>query len=314
MAYEQMLVPVLEKQALAKNIYRMVLQCRSIAQQAACGQFVHLLPVGCTLRRPISICEINKAAGTLTIVFEVKGTGTDALANVRAGENVDILGPLGHGFTILPEAKHVVVVGGGIGNPPMLSLAQVYGERATAICGFRSANIVTLQDEFHASGAETILCTDDGTAGRQDLVTEPLKEQLAKEHDGYLRLAAEYDNFRKRSQREREQAYTDAVSRAVTALLPTYDNLERALKAETADTEYKKGVEMTMTQLVESLKGINVAIIDAAAGTAFDPNFHNAVMHVEDESLGENVIAETFQQGFQIGDKVIRHAMVKVAN
>ena len=168
MAYEQMLVPVLEKQALAKNIYRMVLQCRSIAQQAACGQFVHLLPVGCTLRRPISICEINKAAGTLTIVFEVKGTGTDALANVRAGENVDILGPLGHGFTILPEAKHVVVV------------AQVYGERATAICGFRSANIVTLQDEFHASGAETILCTDDGTAGRQDLVTEPLKEQLAK--------------------------------------------------------------------------------------------------------------------------------------
>ena len=83
-----------------------------------------------TLRRPISICEINKAAGTLTIVFEVKGTGTDALANVRVGENVDILGPMGHGFTILPEAKHVVVVGGGIGNPPMLSLAQVYGERA----------------------------------------------------------------------------------------------------------------------------------------------------------------------------------------
>ena len=115
-------------------------------------------------------------------------------------------------------------------------------------------------------------------------------------NDRYLRMAAEYDNFRKRSQREREQAYTDAVSRAVTALLPTYDNLERALKAETADTEYKKGVELTMTQLTESLKG------------------HNAVMHVEDENLGENVIAETFQQGFQIGDKVIRHAMVKVAN
>ena len=133
-------------------------------------------------------------------------------------------------------------------------------------------------------------------------------------NDRYLRMAAEYDNFRKRSQREREQAYTDAVSRAVTALLPTYDNLERALKAETADTEYKKGVELTMTQLTESLEGINVTVIDAAAGTAFDPNFHNAVMHVEDESLGENVIAETFQQGFQIGDKVIRHAMVKVAN
>ncbi|MFR6495511.1 MAG: hypothetical protein ACLUOF_03100, partial [Ruminococcus sp.] len=111
-------------------IYRMVLQCRSIAQKAEPGQFVHLLPTGCTLRRPISICEINKSAGTLTIVFEVKGSGTDALANVRVGENLDILGPLGRGFTILPDAKHVVVVGGGIGNPPMLSLAQVYGARA----------------------------------------------------------------------------------------------------------------------------------------------------------------------------------------
>ena len=146
--------------------------------------------------------------------------------------------------------------------------------------------------------------------------SEEKTEQPAEAKTPAADWEAKYNdlNDRKRSQREREQAYTDAVSRAVTALLPTYDNLERALKAETADTEYKKGVEMTMTQLVESLKGINVAIIDAAAGTAFDPNFHNAVMHVEDESLGENVIAETFQQGFQIGDKVIRHAMVKVAN
>ena len=101
---------------------------------------------------------------------------------------------------------------------------------------------------------------------------------------------------------------------AVTALLPTYDNLERALKAETADAEYKKGVELTMTQLTDSLKGLNVTVIEASAGTTFDPNFHNAVMHVEDEALGESVIAEVFQQGFQIGDKVIRHAMVKVAN
>ena len=143
---------------------------------------------------------------------------------------------------------------------------------------------------------------------------EDWKAKFDELNDRYLRMAAEYDNFRKRSQREREQAYTDAVSRAVTALLPTYDNLERAIKAETADAEYKKGVEMTMTQLTESLKGLNVTVIEASAGTTFDPNFHNAVMHVEDESLGENVIAEVFQQGFQIGDKVIRHAMVKVAN
>ena len=154
-------------------------------------------------------------------------------------------------------------------------------------------------------------------AAEQTEAAQPADEWKAKFdelHDRYLRMAAEYDNFRKRSQREREQAYTDAVSRAVTALLPTYDNLERAIKAETADTEYKKGVEMTMTQLTESLKGLNVTVIEASAGTTFDPNFHNAVMHVEDEALGENVIAEVFQQGFQIGDKVIRHAMVKVAN
>ena len=154
-------------------------------------------------------------------------------------------------------------------------------------------------------------------AAEQTEAAQPADEWKAKFdelNDRYLRMAAEYDNFRKRSQREREQAYPDAVSRAVTALLPTYDNLERAIKAETADTEYKKGVEMTMTQLTESLKGLNVTVIEASAGTTFDPNFHNAVMHVEDEALGENVIAEVFQQGFQIGDKVIRHAMVKVAN
>ena len=143
---------------------------------------------------------------------------------------------------------------------------------------------------------------------------EGLAKSLADEQDKYLRLAAEYDNYRKRSQKEKESLYTDIRSETVEKFLPVYDNLERALAQETQDAAFKKGVEMTMTQLVESLKGINVAIIDAAAGTAFDPNFHNAVMHVEDESLGENVIAETFQQGFQIGDKVIRHAMVKVAN
>ena len=148
-------------------------------------------------------------------------------------------------------------------------------------------------------------------------VAKPAADWEAKYNelnDRYLRMAAEYDNFRKRSQREREQAYTDAVGRAVTALLPTYDNLERALKAETADAEYKKGVELTMTQLTESLKGINVTIIDAAEGTAFDPNFHNAVMHVEDEEKGENEITDVFQKGYKKGDRIIRHAMVKVAN
>lgn len=170
--------------------------------------------------------------------------------------------------------------------------------------------------------AETEQTTAEEVAETAETTTEQPAAQPAEDwqakfdelNDRYLRMAAEYDNFRKRSQREREQAYNDAVSHAVKALLPTFDNLERAIKAETADTEYKKGVELTMNQLVESLKGINVTLIEASAGTAFDPNFHNAVMHIEDEAFGENQIAEVFQQGFQIGDKVIRHAMVKVAN
>lgn len=166
-----------------------------------------------------------------------------------------------------------------------------------------------------SEAAETEQMTAEETAAAETAApAEDWKVKYDELNDRYLRMAAEYDNFRKRSQREREQSYTDAVSHAVKALLPTYDNLERAIKAETADAEYKKGVELTMTQLVESLKGLNVTIIESAPGTTFDPNFHNAVMHVEDDQLGESVVAEVFQQGFQTGDKVIRHAMVKVAN
>lgn len=156
---------------------------------------------------------------------------------------------------------------------------------------------------------ETTEAAPDTSAGQNEL-----QAQYDELNDRYMRMAAEYENFRKRSQREREGVHADAVAYAVKALLPTIDNLERALKAETADTEYKKGVEMTYTQLLESFKGLGVTAIESAPGTPFDPNFHNAVMHVEDEALGENQIAEVFQQGFQIGDKVIRHSMVKVAN
>ncbi len=178
MAYRQMLVPVLKKEALAAHIVRMVISCKPLAEAAVPGQFLHILPQGNTLRRPISICEIDKQAGTLTIVFEVKGEGTRVIADLCPGNTMDVFGPLGHGFTLLPEAKHVVLVGGGIGNPPMLPLAQYYGRRSTVISGFRSASVVTLQQEFRASGAKTILCTDDGTAGRHALVTEPLREIL----------------------------------------------------------------------------------------------------------------------------------------
>ena len=136
---------------------------------------------------------------------------------------------------------------------------------------------------------------------------------LAAEKDKYLRLAAEYDNFRRRSQKEKENIYADGKADTVLQLLPVYDNLERALKAECADPGFYKGVEMTMTQLTEILAKLGVTPIEAA-GKPFDPAEHNAVFHVEDETLGENVVVEEFQKGFKLNDKVIRFAMVKVAN
>ena len=142
---------------------------------------------------------------------------------------------------------------------------------------------------------------------------DTVKEQLAKEHDGYLRLAAEYDNFRKRSQKEKDDLYTVIKAETVGKFLPVYDNLERALAQETADEAYTKGVEMTMNQLVKVMEGLGVTSF-GEIGEAFDPARHNAVMHVEQEGLGENVIAEVFQKGFLVGEKVIRFAMVKVAN
>ena len=142
---------------------------------------------------------------------------------------------------------------------------------------------------------------------------EKAQAAQAQEHEQYLRLAAEYDNFRKRTQREKDGIYLDAVADTAKKLLPVYDNLERALKNETSDEAYKKGVEMTMNELVKILNGLGIAPF-GAAGETFDPQRHNAVMHTEDESLGENVIAEVFQTGFTMGEKVIRFAMVRVAN
>ena len=142
---------------------------------------------------------------------------------------------------------------------------------------------------------------------------EKAQQALAQEHDSYLRLAAEYDNYRKRSQKEKDNLYTEIRSETVEKFLPVYDNLERALAQETQDTAFKKGVEMTMNQLVSVMEKLGVESF-GAAGDHFDPQLHNAVMHIEDESLGENVIAEVFQKGFKVGEKVVRFAMVKVAN
>lgn len=142
---------------------------------------------------------------------------------------------------------------------------------------------------------------------------ESLKNTVSEQEEKYLRLAAEYDNFRKRTQKEKESIYSDAKTDAVTSFLPVYDNLERALKVSTTDEAYAKGVEMTMTQLKEVLSKLGVEEIPSL-NQPFDPNLHNAVMHVDDEGVDENTIVDVFQAGFRIGDKVIRFAMVKVAN
>ena len=141
----------------------------------------------------------------------------------------------------------------------------------------------------------------------------PWEEKYNAERDAHLRCAAEYDNFRKRTVKEKEASYGNGKADAVAKMLPIYDNLERALNQETSDAAYKKGVEMTMNELVKILNGLGVEIF-GNVGDAFDPNLHNAVMHIENEELPENSIAAVFQKGFKIGDKVVRFAMVQVAN
>ncbi len=150
------------------------------------------------------------------------------------------------------------------------------------------------------------------TAVEETAVNE-WEEKFNQEHDSYLRLAADYDNFRKRTAKEKEASYGNGKADAVEKLLPVYDNLERALNQPTTDEAYKKGVEMTMTQLVSIFEGLGVKIF-GEVGEVFDPNIHNAVMHTEDESLGENTISQVFQKGFLLGEKVVRFAMVQVAN
>ncbi len=145
-----------------------------------------------------------------------------------------------------------------------------------------------------------------------DTVNEQ-QTKIAESHDQYLRLCAEYDNYRKRSQREKEALYSDIKAQTINELLPVYDNLERALKQPCADEAYAKGVQMTMNQFEEILKKLGVEEIESL-GKPFDPNFHNGVMHEENEAFGENEVSEVFQKGFRIGEKVIRFAMVKVAN
>ena len=150
---------------------------------------------------------------------------------------------------------------------------------------------------------------EDKAAPQEEKKAEPPQAQS----DAYLRLLAEYDNYRKRSQREKDSLYADIKADTLLKFLPVYDNLVRALNQPTEDEAYRKGIEMIMTQFCTTMEKLGVEKIESL-GRTFDPTLHNAVMHVDDETKGENEIVEVFQEGFRLGDKVIRFAMVKVAN
>ena len=144
--------------------------------------------------------------------------------------------------------------------------------------------------------------------------TQAVQAALAEKEDQYLRLAAEYDNYRKRTAKEKDNLYQDAKADTIKEFLAVYDNLERAVATEgDEDSPHKKGLEMIFHQYQEILKKLGVTEIEAQ-GQPFDPEKHNAVMHIDDENLGENVVSQVFQAGFLLGDKVIRHAIVQVAN
>lgn len=143
--------------------------------------------------------------------------------------------------------------------------------------------------------------------------TDALKAEIKEANDKYLRLAAEYDNFRKRTAREKEALFGDAQAAAVAAFLEVYDNMERAIATPSSDESYKKGVEIIFSELCKALEKLKVETV-SPEGEPFDPNFHNAVMHEENENFGENTVSEVFQKGMKLGNRVIRPAIVKVAN
>ena len=163
------------KKALARDVYSITVRC---PVKPSCGQFAHLRVRGYALRRPISICGYDEKSNEMRMVFQIRGEGTRALAELSVGDSLDIIAPLGHGFTLLPNAKRVILVGGGIGTPPMLPLAEYYGTRAVSVNGFANAESVILNEDFVKTGCKAVICTDDGSRGVHGLVTLPLKEAL----------------------------------------------------------------------------------------------------------------------------------------
>ena len=160
---------------------------------------------------------------------------------------------------------------------------------------------------------EKAAAEETAAADERDAIIEELNKKLADANDKYLRTVAEYDNFRKRSQKEKEAIFSDSKTDIISKFLPVIDNFERASAADTDLESYKKGIEMTVNQLLEVFTAFGVESF-GAKGDEFDPNIHNGVMHIDDETLGENVISDVYMKGYKMGDKVIRHATVIVAN
>ncbi len=178
MRYTQETCKILNISAIAPGVYNLILSAPRIAPAASAGQFVNIICDSYELRRPISICGFDAGLGILRLVFEVRGKGTAWLAQRQAGESLDLIGPLGHGFPLEDASKKAVLVGGGIGTPPLLPVAQFYGGNAAVITGFRSGNAAILQEDFQAAGARTVLCTDDGSAGFHGFTTQALEAYL----------------------------------------------------------------------------------------------------------------------------------------
>lgn len=181
MSYRCREYKIVGKKCLAENIYSFTIHCPEAAELASCGQFVHILAPGFTLRRPVSICEIDRDSGDLRIVFLVKGHGTEAIARLNTGDMIDMIAPLGNGYSLssVPDNGRVIVVGGGIGVPPLLETAKQLNN-VTAVLGFRGYGNIILEKEFRAVCENTVICTDDGSVGEKGIVTGPLKRELEK--------------------------------------------------------------------------------------------------------------------------------------
>ena len=176
MKYDVKPCRILYKREIAQGIFDFLLDAVDFAKAAKPGQFVHILVPGKTLRRPISICDIDAEAGTLRIVFQIRGEGTEILSQMKIGDHMDVLAPLGNGFDLGDTNRKALFVGGGIGVPPLLGAAKKFGKNATVAVGFRNKDTAILEADFARAGCRVFVATDDGSMGHHGLVIDCTKD------------------------------------------------------------------------------------------------------------------------------------------